>query len=156
MTMAEAATEPSAVGSDHRKQRKRKRLSQVVDKLSLYNNNNNNHSHSHSHCGSEEDTAEPAEEDDEEVFSDAPSPHLSFSPLRLGGAPDTPPSQPPASGAVAPRCSCAHCFNFSFEQYLHTKYLPDIFRRRSHSDSDLPLWLDGAERGAVSYIFYAI
>lgn len=31
---------------------------------------------------------------------------------------------------------------YSFEQYLHSKYLPDIFRRRSHSDSDLPLWFE--------------
>ncbi|KAK7584090.1 hypothetical protein V9T40_005053 [Parthenolecanium corni] len=38
---------------------------------------------------------------------------------------------------------------YSFEQYLHTKYLPDLFRRRSHSDSDLPLWFEAAkmERG---------
>lgn len=34
---------------------------------------------------------------------------------------------------------------YSFEHYLHTKYLPDIFRRRSHSDSDLPLWLEAAK-----------
>lgn len=31
---------------------------------------------------------------------------------------------------------------YSFERYLHTKYLPDYFRRRSHSDSDLPLWFE--------------
>lgn len=31
---------------------------------------------------------------------------------------------------------------YSFERYLHSKYLPDIFRRRSHSDSDLPLWFE--------------
>nr|CAD7401250.1 unnamed protein product [Timema cristinae] len=39
----------------------------------------------------------------------------------------------------------------SFEHYLNTKYLPDIFRRRSHSDSDLPLWLENArtERGVT-------
>lgn len=34
---------------------------------------------------------------------------------------------------------------YSFERYLHTKYLPDIFRRRSHSDSDLPLWLEASK-----------
>lgn len=34
---------------------------------------------------------------------------------------------------------------YSFEHYLHTKYLPDIFRRRSHSDSDLPLWFEAAK-----------
>lgn len=31
---------------------------------------------------------------------------------------------------------------YSFEQYLHSKYLPDIFRRRSHSDSDVPMWFE--------------
>ncbi|KAE8742947.1 hypothetical protein FOCC_FOCC011441 [Frankliniella occidentalis] len=67
-----------------------------------------------------------------------------------------------------PGCSCQHCLYgsspispltpvsptaapvySSFEHYLHNKYLPDIFRRRSHSDSDLPLWLEAAklERG---------
>ncbi|XP_076662844.1 zinc finger protein klumpfuss [Andrena cerasifolii] len=31
--------------------------------------------------------------------------------------------------------------SYSFEHYMHTKYLPDIFRGRSHSDSDLvPGW----------------
>lgn len=34
---------------------------------------------------------------------------------------------------------------YSFEHYLHTKYLPDIFRRRSHSDSDLPVWFEQAK-----------
>lgn len=34
---------------------------------------------------------------------------------------------------------------YSFEHYLHTKYLPEFFRRRSHSDSDLPLWLEAAK-----------
>lgn len=34
---------------------------------------------------------------------------------------------------------------YSFERYLNTKYLPDYFRRRSHSDSDLPLWLEAAK-----------
>jgi early growth response protein 1 len=33
----------------------------------------------------------------------------------------------------------------SFERYFHSKYLPDIFRRRSHSDSDLPLWFETAK-----------
>uniref|UniRef100_T1HAT4 C2H2-type domain-containing protein n=2 Tax=Rhodnius prolixus TaxID=13249 RepID=T1HAT4_RHOPR len=31
---------------------------------------------------------------------------------------------------------------YSFEQYLHCKYLPEIFRKRSHSDSDLPIWFE--------------
>lgn len=34
---------------------------------------------------------------------------------------------------------------YSFEHYLHTKYLPDIFRKRSHSDSDLPMWFEAAK-----------
>uniref|UniRef100_A0A1B6FER9 C2H2-type domain-containing protein n=1 Tax=Cuerna arida TaxID=1464854 RepID=A0A1B6FER9_9HEMI len=34
---------------------------------------------------------------------------------------------------------------YSFERYLHTKYLPEYFRRRSHSDSDLPLWFEAAK-----------
>ncbi|KAL0279812.1 UNVERIFIED_CONTAM: hypothetical protein PYX00_001291 [Menopon gallinae] len=67
-----------------------------------------------------------------------------------------------------PGCSCPHCASgfhsfphefypsspispltpvspvpaagYGFEHYLHSKYLPDFFRRRSHSDSDLPMW----------------
>lgn len=39
---------------------------------------------------------------------------------------------------------------YNFERYFHTKYLPDIFRRRSHSDSDLPLWFTAkAERASA-------
>lgn len=34
---------------------------------------------------------------------------------------------------------------YSFEHYLHSKYLPDLFRRRSHSDSDLPMWFEAAK-----------
>lgn len=34
---------------------------------------------------------------------------------------------------------------YSFEHYLHSKYLPDFFRRRSHSDSDLPIWFEAAK-----------
>ncbi|XP_044732379.1 early growth response protein 1 [Chrysoperla carnea] len=41
----------------------------------------------------------------------------------------------PASPAPAPPV-------YNFEHYLQTKYLPDIFRRRSHSDSDLPMWFE--------------
>ncbi|XP_044753169.1 early growth response protein 1-B-like [Coccinella septempunctata] len=35
---------------------------------------------------------------------------------------------------------------YNFERYLHSKYLPDFFRRRSHSDSDLPFWLEKNDR----------
>lgn len=39
---------------------------------------------------------------------------------------------------------------YSFERYLHSKYLPDIFRRRSHSDSELPpLWLEAAKADRI-------
>ncbi|KAF0773426.1 protein glass [Aphis craccivora] len=35
---------------------------------------------------------------------------------------------------------------YTFEHYLHTKYLPDIFRkRRSHSDSDVPMWFEATK-----------
>ncbi|KAK6628833.1 hypothetical protein RUM43_002649 [Polyplax serrata] len=34
---------------------------------------------------------------------------------------------------------------YSFEHYFHSKYLPDFFRRRSHSDSDLPVWFEAAK-----------
>lgn len=32
------------------------------------------------------------------------------------------------------------------EHYFHTKYLPDLYRRRSHSDSDLQQWVELAEQ----------
>lgn len=32
------------------------------------------------------------------------------------------------------------------EHYFHTKYLPDLYRRRSHSDSDLQQWVESAEQ----------
>lgn len=35
---------------------------------------------------------------------------------------------------------------YTFEHYLHTKYLPDIFRkRRSNSDSDVPMWFEATK-----------
>lgn len=47
---------------------------------------------------------------------------------------------------------------YTFEHYLHTKYLPDMFRkRRSHSDSDVPMWFEatkaehcGDDRGSTA------
>lgn len=45
---------------------------------------------------------------------------------------------------LTPACSVP-APGYSFERYLNTKYLPDYFRRRSHSDSDLPLWLEAAK-----------
>ncbi|RZC36343.1 hypothetical protein BDFB_008638 [Asbolus verrucosus] len=47
------------------------------------------------------------------------------------------PMSPLTPASPAPPCS--------FERYFHSKYLPDIFRRRSHSDSDLPLWFETAK-----------
>lgn len=49
----------------------------------------------------------------------------------------TSPSSPLTPMSPIPQCSV-----YSFEHYLHTKYLPDLFRRRSHSDSDLPMWFE--------------
>ncbi|XP_046391368.1 early growth response protein 1-like [Ischnura elegans] len=59
-----------------------------------------------------------------------------------GGLPASPVS--PLTPAATP-ASPSHMYGF--EHYLHTKYLPDIFRRRSHSDSDLPMWFEGAVAG---------
>jgi DNA-directed RNA polymerase subunit RPC12/RpoP len=56
-----------------------------------------------------------------------------FSPSPI--SPQTPKSPPVAAPT------------YTFEHFLHTKY-PDLFRRRSHSDSDIPEWLEAgnAER----------
>ncbi|KAJ8932479.1 hypothetical protein NQ314_014630 [Rhamnusium bicolor] len=50
----------------------------------------------------------------------------------------------PAS-PISPLTPVSPAPSYSFERYLHSKYLPDIFRRRSHSDSDLPLWFETAK-----------
>lgn len=50
----------------------------------------------------------------------------------------------PAS-PISPLTPASPAPSYSFERYLHSKYLPDIFRRRSHSDSDLPLWFETAK-----------
>lgn len=47
----------------------------------------------------------------------------------------------PAS-PISPLTPASPAPSYSFERYLHSKYLPDFFRRRSHSDSDLPLWIE--------------
>ncbi|KAG8230318.1 hypothetical protein J437_LFUL000588 [Ladona fulva] len=59
-----------------------------------------------------------------------------------GGLPASPVS--PLTPAATPASPSPM---YGFEHYLHTKYLPDIFRRRSHSDSDLPMWFEGAVAG---------
>lgn len=108
----------------------------------------------------DEDVFSPASSSNKSPHSSSDSPRISFSPLRLKE--DDASSSPPLA------CHCYHCVTgvnhppplhpydrffpaspapppYSFERYLHTKYLPDIFRRRSHSDSDLPLWFEAAK-----------
>ncbi|KAK9499544.1 hypothetical protein O3M35_002565 [Rhynocoris fuscipes] len=120
---------PLVTNNNHhvrQKQRKRKRLNQVVDQLV--------HASPLKSCKlKDEPYGYPSEEEEDEVFSQASSsksphssntdsPKISFSPLRLKDS---------LEEAV-----------YSFEQYLHSKYLPEIFRKRSHSDSDLPMWFE--------------
>ncbi|XP_015429835.1 PREDICTED: zinc finger protein 768 [Dufourea novaeangliae] len=64
-----------------------------------------------------------------------PSPTSPLVPL----TPLTPLSMPPFN---MPALTPGSLSSYSFEHYMHTKYLPDIFRGRSHSDSDLvpPGW----------------
>ncbi|CAH1395129.1 unnamed protein product [Nezara viridula] len=160
------------------KQRKRKRLSQVVDKLvvqagtPLNNNNfsiNNNLEEkkpSFTKCIKLKD--EPYSEDDEVFSSSSPhssntdSPKISISPLRLNQGSSVEEDER-HRGCACPQCVSAAYATvspttppvaapvYSFEQYLHSKYLPDIFRRRCHSDSDLPLWFEArTERSEYS------
>ncbi|XP_030753405.1 zinc finger and SCAN domain-containing protein 10 [Sitophilus oryzae] len=119
----------------------------------------------------EEDSVfSPASSSNKSPHSSTESPRISFSPLRIkeddaspspplfqrpplcpcyqcltGAGQHPPPLHPydrffPASpvSPLIPASPAPH----NFERYLHSKYLPDIFRRRSHSDSDLPLWLE--------------
>lgn len=151
---------PMVANHNHRpssvKQRKRKRLSQVLDKLTgcdregeLAGNNNNNNE------GDKEGLSRKREKEDDDVFtSKSDSPKIpSFSPLRIKED-DSPPlfHRPPAcpcyqcvtpydrffpASPISPLTPASPAPSYSFERYLHSKYLPDIFRRRSHSDSDL-------------------
>lgn len=50
----------------------------------------------------------------------------------------------PAS-PISPLTPASPAPTYSFERYFHSKYLPDFLRRRSHSDSDLPLWFEAAQ-----------
>lgn len=149
------------------KQRKRKRLSQVVDKLAgqagspLNNNihtiNNNIEDKTGPLSKNIKLKEEVYSEEDDEVFSsssphssntDSPKLNLSVSPLRLKEDERHNPAQCPCSQCARPTYSTISPITppmavpVSFEQYLHSKYLPDIFRRRCHSDSDLPLWFE--------------
>ncbi|KAJ4437773.1 hypothetical protein ANN_13711 [Periplaneta americana] len=53
-----------------------------------------------------------------------------------------PPSPVSPQTPISPVPAPTYCF----ESFLHAKY-PDLFRRRSHSDSELPNWLDAAKPG---------
>ncbi|XP_014290163.1 zinc finger and SCAN domain-containing protein 22 [Halyomorpha halys] len=159
------------------KQRKRKRLSQVVDKLagqasSPLNNNfhsiNNNLEKLGPLTKNLKLKEEHYSEEDEEVFSsssshssNADSPKISFSPLRLkeGSIEEDerhrecacPQCVPNSYSTISPITPPMAAHIFSFEQYLHSKYLPDIFRRRCHSDSDAPMWFEArTERSSVN------
>ncbi|BES98374.1 Zinc finger, C2H2 type [Nesidiocoris tenuis] len=174
-----------------RKERKRKRLNQVVDQLAIRGHPLNNNVH-HNNNNIKLDLAQPLlksskvkeeysySDEEDEVFSQASSsksphssntdsPKISFSPLRLKDSIDEDDMSPKHIKSERqysrPLCSCTGCTSstpqfpidrfhpvapvtppmpsqvYSFEQYLHSKYLPDIFRRRSHSDSDVPMWM---------------
>lgn len=122
----------------------------------------------------DEDVFSPASSSNKSPHSSTESPRISFSPLRLkeedascsppllhrppvcpcyqcvtGVGHHPPPLHPfdrffPAS-PISPLTPASPAPSYSFERYLHSKYLPDIFRRRSHSDSDLPLWFETAK-----------
>lgn len=125
--------------------------------------------------GSEdEDVFSPASSSNKSPHSSSDSPRISFSPLRLkeDDASSSPPllrtaacscyhcvtgvsmgHHPPPlhpydrffpASPISPLTPASPA-PYSFERYLHSKYLPDIFRRRSHSDSDLPMWYEAAK-----------
>lgn len=103
--------------------KKRRRLNQVLDKLAHQTDNNNvkiKYEPTELVCAEPTvKTRSVRESDEEDVFSGL-SPELSVSPLRIEDR--------------------RYPTVLSFENYLHFKYLPDLFRRRSHSDSDLQSW----------------
>ena len=128
------------------KQRKRKRLSAVLDKL--HNNNVITLNNNNTDLPSLQPTtykikctdSRSSEEDVEDVFSSSGSPRISVSPLRLAEVEESgqlrvqvksEPTLPSPSDRYFPVPSPL------FGYYFQTKYLPDILRRRSHSDSDL-------------------
>ncbi|KAH1002517.1 hypothetical protein HUJ04_008599 [Dendroctonus ponderosae] len=122
----------------------------------------------------EEDVFSPASSSNKSPHSSTESPRISFSPLRIKednnspspplfhrppvcpcfqcvtGAGHHPPTLHPydrffPASPISPLTPASPAPSYNFERYLHSKYLPDIFRRRSHSDSDLPLWLDATK-----------
>lgn len=124
----------------------------------------------------DEDVFSPTSSSNKSPHSSTESPRISFSPLRLKEeeASDSPPLQRPPTcpcyqcfSGAAHHASPLHPYDrffpaspitpltpvspappgvYNFERYLHSKYLPDFFRRRSHSDSDLPFWLEKNDR----------
>ncbi|CAH1123205.1 unnamed protein product [Ceutorhynchus assimilis] len=128
----------------------------------------------------EDDVFSPASSSNKSPHSSTESPRISFSPLRIkeddtspsppsfhrppvcpcyqcvtGAGHHPPPLHPydrffPAS-PISPLTPASPAPSYSFERYLHSKYLPDIFRRRSHSDSELPLWFESgkSEKGTA-------
>ncbi|XP_050295215.1 zinc finger and SCAN domain-containing protein 10 [Anthonomus grandis grandis] len=123
----------------------------------------------------EDDVFSPASSSNKSPHSSTESPRISFSPLRIkeddtspspptfhhrgpvcpcyqcvtGAGHHPPPVHPydrffPAS-PISPLTPASPAPSNNFERYLHSKYLPDIFRRRSHSDSDLPLWFENVK-----------
>ncbi|CAH1155739.1 unnamed protein product [Phaedon cochleariae] len=122
----------------------------------------------------DEDVFSPASSSNKSPHSSTESPRIRFSPLRIKDDPSpSPPSmqRPPMcacyqcvtgvgvghhppplhpydrffpASPISPLTPASPAPTYSFERYLHSKYLPDIFRKRSHSDSDLPLWFEDA------------
>lgn len=122
----------------------------------------------------DEDVFSPASSSNKSPHSSSDSPRISFSPLRIkeDDASSSPPLQRPVcpcyqcvtgvghhpppplypydrffpASPISPLTPASPApLAYNFERYLHSKYLPDIFRRRSHSDSDLPLWFETAK-----------
>ncbi|XP_055708668.1 zinc finger protein 236 [Phlebotomus papatasi] len=121
------------------KQRKRKRLSAVLDKL--HNNNiislhNNNQGESSFKVKCTDNSRSSEEDQESDVFSTADSPRISVSPLRLADV-DALRVQVKQEPLPSPHDRYFPMPSPLFGYYLQAKYLPDLFRRRSHSDSDL-------------------
>ncbi|XP_050422054.1 zinc finger protein 768-like [Adelges cooleyi] len=181
------------------KHKKRKRLNQVLDRLTVQatsptnNNNNSINNNKEDLIKREYDSDESLRraKEYEEPFSPGSSSNRSprssntdspFSPNRTKDVDETPvpavlpvpflPPPPLHHYLKYPKCNCLYCSNpsptgdagqtvppvtpmspasllagsmYTFEHYLHTKYLPDIFRRRSHSDSDVPMWFEATK-----------
>ncbi|CAG9855940.1 unnamed protein product [Phyllotreta striolata] len=123
----------------------------------------------------DEDVFSPASSSNKSPHSSTDSPQIRFSPLRIkDDASPSPPlyqrqtacpcyqcvtgsvtgHHPPPlhpydrffpASPISPLTPSSPAPAYSFERYLHSKYLPDIFRKRSHSDSDLPMWFEAAK-----------